>query len=106
MVSIDRKVKQVFRSFQASMSTVMRARLLSERQVKAQKIRTLKATLKAIDAALERPGSKPVLRRLRDVKNELAELLEQEVSDLTKRMDTSKRMLARLRNPRFPFLKP
>src|SRR5438876_11199678 len=36
-----------------------------------------------------------------------AELLEQEVTELTKRTDTSKRMLARLRNPRsFPFLKP
>ncbi len=78
MVSMDRKVKQVFRSFQASMSTVMRARLASERRVKAQKIKTIKATLKAIDTALERPGSKHALRRLKAVRSQVAELLEQE----------------------------
>ena len=106
MVSIDRKVKQVFKSFQASMSTVMRARLASERRVKTQKIKTIKATLKAIDTALERPGSRPALRRLKAVRSQVVELLEQEVRDLTKRMDASKRKLARFRNPRFPFLKP
>ena len=106
MVIIDRKVKQVFKSFQASMSTVMRARLASERRVKTQKIKTIKATLKAIDTALERPGSRPALRRLKAVRSQVVELLEQEVRDLTKRMDASKRMLARFRNPRFPFLKP
>ncbi len=106
MGSIERKTKQVFRSIQESFGTLMRARLLSERQARAKKIKTIKATIRAIDAALEKPGSAPALRRLRAAKNQMAELLEQEVSDLTKRMDNSKRMLARLRSPRsFPFLK-
>ncbi len=107
MVNIERKAKQVFRSFQASFGGLMRARLVSERQLRTKKIRTIKATIKAIDAALHKPGSKPALRRLRGVRNQMAQLLEQEVSDLTKRMDTSKRMLARLRSSRsFPFPKP
>ncbi len=107
MGSIERKTKQVFRSIQESFGTLMRARLVSERQARAKKIKTIKATIRAIDAALGKPGSLPTLRRLRAVKNQMAELLEQEVSDLTKRMDNSKRMLARLRSPRsFPFLKP
>jgi len=102
MVNIERKTKQVFRSFQASFGTLMRARLVSERQVRAKKIKTIKA----IDAAVHKPGSRAALRRLRAVKNQLAELLKQEVDDLTKRGDSSKRMLARLRNPRsFSFLK-
>ncbi len=80
---------------------------MSERQARGKKIKTIKATIRAIDAALEKPRSEHALRRLRAVKNQMAELLEQEVSDLTKRMDNSKRMLARLRSPRsFPFLKP
>ena len=107
MGTIERKTKQVFRTIQASFGTLMRARLVSERQARAKKIKTIKATIMAIDAALEKPGSEPALRRLRAVKNPMAELLEQEVSDLTKRIDNSKRMLARLRGPRsFPFLKP
>jgi len=106
MVNIERKTKQVFRSFQASFGTLMRARLVSERHVRAKKIKTIQATLKAIDAAVHKPGSRAALRRLRAVKNQLAELLKQEVDDLTKRGDSSKRMLARLRNPRsFSFLK-
>jgi Skp family chaperone for outer membrane proteins len=107
MGSIERKTKQVFRSIQASFGTLMRARLVSERQARAKKIKTIRATIRAIDAALEKPGSEPALRRLRAVKNQMAELLDQEVSDLTKRVDNSRRMLARLRSPRsFPFLKP
>ena len=107
MGSIERRTKQLFRSIQESFGTLMRGRLVSERQARAKKIKTIKATIRAIDAALEKPGSEHALRKLRAVKNLMAELLEQEVSDLTKRMDTSKRMLARLRSPRsFPFLKP
>src|SRR2546425_3407949 len=107
MGSIERKTKQMFRSIQESFGTLMRASLVSERQARAKKIKTIKAAIRAIDAALEKPGSEPALRRLRAVKNQMAELLEQEVSDLTKRMDNSKQMLARLRSPRsFPFLKP
>ena len=107
MGSIERRTKQLFRSIQESFGTLMRGRLVSERQARAKKIKTIKATIRAIDAALERPGSGPALRKLRAVKNQMAELLGQEVSDLTKRMDNSKRMLARLRSPRsFPFLKP
>jgi len=107
MVSIERKAKRVFRSFQASLGTLLRGRLVSERQLRAKKIKTIKATIKAIDAALHRPGSKPALRQLRAVKTQMTELLEQEVSDLTKRIDASKGMLARLRSQRtFPFLKP
>jgi len=106
MGNIERKTKQVFRSIQESFGTLMRARLVSERQARAKKIKTLKATIRAIDAVLEKPESEPALRRLRAVKDQMAELLEQEVSDLTKRMDNSKRMLAGLRSPRsFPFLK-
>jgi hypothetical protein len=106
MVSVERKAKQVFRSFQASFGTLMRARLVSERQLRAKKIKTINATIKAIDAALHKPGSKPALRRLRAVKTQMTELMEQEVTDLTKSIDTSKRMLARLRSGRtFPLPK-
>jgi len=107
MVSIERQANQVFRSFQASFGGLMRARLVSERQLRTKKIRTIKATIKAIDAALHKPGSKPALRRLRGVRTQMAQLLEQEVSGLTKRMDASKRMFARLRGRRsFPFPEP
>ena len=106
MVSIDRQAKQLFKSFQARFGSFMRARLASERQLRAKKINTIKATIKAIDAAIRKPDSKPALRRLRAVKIQMAELLEQEVSDLTKRVATSKRMLTRLRGRlAFPFLK-
>ena len=107
MVSIDRQAKHLFTSFQASFGTLIRGRLASERHLRAKKIKTIKATIKAIDAAIRKPDSKPALRRLRAVQIQMAELLEQEVRDLTKRVDTSKRMLARLRSRRaFPFLKP
>lgn len=107
MVSIERKTKQVFRNFQASFGSLMRARVVSERQARGKKIKLIKATIRAIEAALKKPGSADALRRLRAAKNQLAELLEQEVSDMTKRVDDSKQMLARLRRPRsFPFLKP
>src|SRR6266496_2496640 len=106
MVRIEGKAKQLFRSFQASFGGLMRARLVSERQLRTKKIRTIKATIKAIDAALKKPGSKPAPRRLRGVRTQMAQLLEQEVSDLTKRMDASKRMVARLRSlGSFPFPK-
>jgi len=107
MVSIDRQAKQLFRSYQASFGAFMRGRLASERRLRAKKIKTIRATIKAIDAAIRKPDSKPALRRLRAVKIQMAELLEQEVSDLTTRVDTSKRMLAKLRSRlAFPFLKP
>jgi len=107
MASIERRTKQVFRSIQASFGTLMRVRLVSERQARAKKIKTIRATIRAIDGALAKPGSEPALRRLRAVKKQIAELLDQEVSELTKRVDDGRRMLARLRSPRsLPFLKP
>src|SRR5437764_14187699 len=107
MVSVERKVKQGVRNFHASLGTLMRGRLVSERQLRAKKIKTIKATVKAIDAALHRPGSKPALRQLRAVRTQITKLLEQEVGDLTKRIDASKGLLARLRGQRtFPSVKP
>src|SRR5437773_11800667 len=96
MVSIDRQAKQLFRSFQASFGSFMRGRLASERQVRAKKIKTIKATIKAIDAAIRKPDSKPALRRLRAVKIQMEIGRASCREKVTKRVDTSKRKIARL----------
>src|SRR6266511_76142 len=96
MVNIERKAKQVFRSFQASFGGLMRARLVSERQLRTKKIRNIKATIKAIDVALHKPGSKIALRRRGGVRNPMVQLMDQEVSDLSASIYNRKRTVARL----------
>jgi len=100
MRHIDRTTKRLFKEFQAKMGTVMRARLASERQIRRRKIQTIKATINAIDGALEKPGSKRALRGLSLAKRQMAKLLTEEVSDLAERLADSKRTLAALSTPR------
>ena len=103
MPSMDQRTKEMFRSLGANLATVMRARFASEHHARSKKIKTLKSTIKAIDAAVGQPGSKRTLQTLTVVRNQIAELLTQEVKELTKRRATSKQPLASFRSRSFPF---
>jgi len=77
----------------------MRTRLLHERRVKAKRIKIVKGAITAIDAALAKPGSKAALHKLRVARKQLTDVVGQESRELSQRLDTSKRTLAKLRQP-------
>ena len=87
---MERRAKQVLNTFQASFTTIMRARVAAEHRVRADKIKTLRGAAKAIDRTLASPGSKAALRGLRASRSRIAKLLEREITELADRKRGSK----------------
>jgi hypothetical protein len=94
---LTRAMQDAYRGIRGSMAGLLRAQLTQERRRRGTRIRSLKAMIKGIGAAMAKPDSKAALRKLTAIKQQLARDLQLEVTKLADRARSGTRMLARLR---------
>jgi hypothetical protein len=90
-------MQDAYRGIRGSMAGLLRAQLTQERRRRGTRIKSLKAMIKGIGAAMAKPDSKAALRKLTAIKQQLARDLKLEATKLADRARSGTRMLARLR---------
>jgi hypothetical protein len=80
-----------------SFAGLMRAQMGQERQRRLARIKTLKAMIKGITAAIAKADSRAALRNLAAIKKHLAEDLRSEVTKLAESASSGKRMIVKFR---------